>query len=77
MKKNKEEIRAFIDLKVNGNAKGGFYMKNKRLHDKIKELEAPGLERVVGIIYDETDNIELVTKPLVELELLKDNKLLN
>jgi hypothetical protein len=77
-KQNKgEAIRAFIDLAVDGNAKGGLYMKNKRLHNKIKEIESDGYERVVGIVYDETDNIEFVTKPTKEIELLKDNKLLN
>ena len=72
-----EDIRAFIDLAVDGNAKGGIYMKNKRLHTKIIEIESLGTERVVGIVYDETDNIEFVTKPITEIELIKDNKLLN
>jgi hypothetical protein len=52
-------------------------MKNKRLHTKIIEIESLGTERVVGIVYDETDNIEFVTKPITEIELIKDNKLLN
>ena len=77
MKKNKEEIRAFIDLKVDGNAKGGIFMKNKEIHNKIKDIESEGVVRVVGIVYDETDNIEFITKTLEELNLLKDNKLLN
>lgn len=72
-----EDIRAFIDLAVAGNAKGGLYMKDKRLHNKIIEIESLGTERVVGIVYDETDRIEFVTKSIEEIDLLKDNKLLN
>lgn len=75
--KNKEEMRAFIDLAVQGNAKGGIFMKDKRLHDKIVEIESEGLERVVGVVYDETDKIEFVTKDISEINKLKDNKLLN
>lgn len=77
-KEDKEQdIRAFIDLQVAGNAKGGLYMKNKRLHNKIIEIESLGVERVVGIVYDETDKIEFVTKTNEEIHSLQDNKLMN
>ena len=76
MKKDNQDIRAFIDLKIQGNANGGMFMKNKRLHDKIKEIESTGIYRVVGIVYDETDDIEIITKSVQELEDMKTNPLL-
>jgi hypothetical protein len=79
MKKYKEvyEIRAFVDLKVSGNAKGGAFIKSKVLHDKIKEIEAFGLETVVGVVYDGTSSLEILTKPNQEITDMKNNKLLN
>jgi len=75
-KDNEEKMRVFIDLKTSGNAKGGLFMKNKIFHKKIIEIELPGVEKVVGIVYDETDKIEFITKSLEEIKLLEDNKIL-
>ena len=74
MKKEGEDtnIRAFIDIKVDGNANGGIYVGAKELNDKIKEIESLGISRVVGVVYDETDRLELVTK-LIENDVKSIN----
>jgi|TARA_R110002167_G_scaffold293900_2_gene498563 hypothetical protein len=68
MKKQGEEtnIRAFIDIKVDGNANGGVYVESKALNHKIKDIESLGLYKVVGVVYDGTDNLEIVTKLIKE-----------
>lgn len=63
--KGLEKIRAFIDLEVNGDAKGGIFIKSD-LKDKIEELEESGKVRVVGVVYDGTYNLEIITKPVGE-----------
>tara|TARA_R100000951_G_scaffold105606_3_gene99504 strand:+ start:2438 stop:2677 length:240 start_codon:yes stop_codon:yes gene_type:complete len=68
--KGLEKIRAFIDLEVNGEAKGGIFIKSD-LKDKIEELEKPGELRVVGVVYDGTYNLEIITKPVGEAPKFK------
>mgnify|MGYP003626651432 CR=1 FL=1 len=79
MKKQGEEtnIRAFIDLKASGTAEGGVYIKSKKLNDKIKKIESLGVDRVVGIIYDGTDNLEIVTKPLEGVVIIDEDRMIN
>ncbi|QDP64948.1 MAG: hypothetical protein Unbinned1473contig1002_38 [Prokaryotic dsDNA virus sp.] len=64
-----ENVRVFIDLKAAGNAQGGHFFRNN-LVEHINKLEESGVDKVVGIVYDETYNIELVTQPVAELENL-------
>jgi hypothetical protein len=79
MKKQGEEtdIRAFIDLKVSGTAEGGVYIKTKKLNDKIIEIESLGIDRVVGVIYDGTDNLEIVTKPIEGIVTIDEDRMIN
>ncbi len=65
--KGSEKIRAFIDLEATGNAKGGYFIKSL-LKDTIDEVEADGKLRVVGVVYDETYDLEIITKPIEEIE---------
>jgi len=68
MKKKKEEdFRAFVDLNVNGNAKGGVFIGND-LKDAIEDIEEKGVDKVVGVVYDGTYKLEILTKPLIEIE---------
>ena len=50
--KETEKIRAFIDLNVNGDAKGGIFI-DSDLKDTIEQIEASGEDEVVGVVYDE------------------------
>jgi hypothetical protein len=58
-----ENVRVFIDLKAVGNGKGGHFFRNN-LVEHIKKLEESGKEKVVGIVYDESYQIELVTQDI-------------
>mgnify|MGYP003139342796 CR=1 FL=1 len=64
-----ENVRVFIDLKAAGNAKGGNFFRNN-LVEHIKKIEESGEHKVVGIVYDESYQIELVTQPVEELDNL-------
>jgi len=68
--KDKEKIRAFIDLDVNGEAKGGIFI-DSNLKDKIEQIEASGEDRVVGVVYDGTYNLEIITQPIGEAPKFK------
>ena len=58
-----ENVRVFIDLKAQGNGKGGHFFRNN-LVEHIKKLEESGKEKVVGIVYDESYQLELVTQDI-------------
>ena len=65
----KNNIRVFVDLDVTGNAKGGLFVKND-LKDIIIRVEEDNTQRVVGIVYDGTNNLEILTKPVEDLNKL-------
>tara|TARA_R110001632_G_scaffold46402_4_gene117841 strand:+ start:1291 stop:1530 length:240 start_codon:yes stop_codon:yes gene_type:complete len=73
MKENEtkqEKIRAFIDLDVNGEANGGVFIESN-LKDKIEEIEASGEDKVVGVVYDGTYNLEVITQKIGEAPKFK------
>lgn len=70
---NNEEIRAFIDLKAKGDAKGGVFIESN-LKDKIDEMEASGEWRVVGVVYDETYNLEIIKQATVKYTPKQEEK---
>tara|TARA_R110002072_G_scaffold249594_1_gene408499 strand:+ start:3680 stop:3919 length:240 start_codon:yes stop_codon:yes gene_type:complete len=68
--KETEKIRAFIDLNVNGDAKGGIFI-DSDLKDTIEQIEASGEDKVVGVVYDGTYNLEIITQKLGEAPKFK------
>ena len=54
--------KIFLDVSEERGEPSGFFVRND-LKDSIEELENEGKLKVVGIIYDETYTIELITKP--------------
>ncbi len=62
VKKGLEKIRAFVDLDITGNANGNIFI-HSDLKDKVEELEESGELRVVGVVYDGTYNLEILTQP--------------
>tara|TARA_R100000655_G_C2874622_1_gene174055 strand:- start:62 stop:304 length:243 start_codon:yes stop_codon:yes gene_type:complete len=68
MEENKKEnIRAFVDLNISGNARGGNFIESN-LKDHVELLEEDGKLRVVGVVYDDSYNLEILTKPVEEIE---------
>lgn len=74
-KKIKEEVevidenskyRVCIDLKATGNAKGGKFMEAKGIKDMIESIEKSGVNKMVGLVYDGTDRIEILTQNIKE-----------
>jgi|TARA_R100000541_G_scaffold40556_1_gene48115 hypothetical protein len=66
-KQNEQEIRAFVDLSVNGNATGGTFIKSS-LKEHVEMIEKEGVQRVVGVVYDGSYNLEILLKPVEEIE---------
>ncbi len=63
---NEDGLRVMVDLKAVGNANGTKFVKNN-LKDAIDEIESEENVRVVGIVYDGTYNLEILTQPLQDL----------
>jgi len=60
MSENKN-IRYFIDLDFKGNGAGGVFVECKKLKKEIEKLEKDKNIKVIGVAYDGTDNLEIVT----------------
>ena len=59
----KNKIRFFVDLDIKGNGKGGTFIKCKSLRNKIEKLE-DDKKIVVGVVYDGTDDLEIITQKI-------------
>ena len=55
--------RIFLNVSEERGEPSGYFVRSD-LRDSIEELENEGELKVVGIIYDETYTIELITKPV-------------
>lgn len=66
-KQEEQSIRAFVDLNVNGNAKGGTFIKSN-LKEHVEMIEETGHNTVVGVVYDGSYNLEILIKPTSEIE---------
>jgi hypothetical protein len=60
-----ENVRAFIDLDAKGAAKGGAFFRSD-LVEHIQKIEKDGKSRVVGIVYDGSYNLEIVSQVIGE-----------
>ena len=61
---NNEQYRVCIDLKATGNAEGGKFINVKGLKDMIEGLEEKGVNKMVGLVYDGTDRLEILTQDI-------------
>ena len=67
-----DNFRVFVDLKVKGNANGTILVRND-LKDTIERIESTNKDRVVGIVYDDTYNLENLTQPIQDTDkIIKD-----
>ena len=64
---NDGKYRFMVDLNVVGNANGQLYVKND-LKDTIEKIESESNVRVVGVVYDGTYNLEILTQPIQDLD---------
>ena len=61
-----EQYRVCIDLQATGNAKGGNFLETKGLTTMIESLEKNGDFKMVGLVYDGTDKLEVLTQNIKE-----------
>nr|BAR36787.1 hypothetical protein [uncultured Mediterranean phage uvMED] len=62
-----DNFRVLVDLKVKGNANGTIFVRND-LKDSIERIESTNKDRVVGIVYDGTYNLEILTQPIQDTD---------
>ena len=62
-----DSFRVLVDLKVKGNANGTIFVR-KDLKDTIERIESTNKDRVVGIVYDGTYNLEILTQPIQDTD---------
>ncbi len=60
------EERVFIDIKVKSAKSSGYFVRNTQLKQAITKVEENTGSRVVGIVYDGENSIELVLDPPLE-----------
>tara|TARA_R110001606_G_scaffold392389_1_gene561271 strand:+ start:1226 stop:1519 length:294 start_codon:yes stop_codon:yes gene_type:complete len=61
-----EQYRVCIDLKATGNAKGGKFLETKGLTEMIESIEEDGNFKMVGLVYDGTNKLEILTQNIAE-----------
>ena len=62
-----DSFRVLVDLKVKGNANGTIFVRND-IKDTIERIESTNKDRVVGIVYDGTYNLEILTQPIQDTD---------
>ena len=68
----KSKFRCFIDLNVEGNANGGRFFNARGFKEEIQKIEKSGKLRFVGLVYDDTNRLEILTQLVSEdVESLK------
>ena len=58
-----EEERVFIDIKVNQAKSSGYFVRCVGFNRAIKKIEANTDSKVIGIVYDGENSIELILDP--------------
>ena len=62
-----QEERVFLDITRKNAQNSGLYVRNS-LKEIIERVEKDGAERVIGIIYNGTYNLEILTEKIKENE---------
>jgi len=57
------EERVFIDVKVNVARSSGYYVRCQQLKHAIERIENNSDSKVIGLVYDGTNTIELLLDP--------------
>ena len=62
-----KENRVFLDITRQSAQNSGLFVRND-LKELVERVEKDGIERVIGIIYDGTYNLEILTEKIKENE---------
>ena len=62
--------RIFLDITKTEGKPSGIYVRND-LREIVERVEKEGKERVVGIVFDETYNLELITEDLPDPKIIQ------
>ena len=62
--------RIFLDITKHQGKPSGIYVRND-LREIVEKVEKEGTERVVGLVFDETYNIELLTEEISDPKIIK------
>ena len=62
--------RIFLDVTKAQGKSSGIYVRND-LREIVEKVEKEGKERVVGIVFDETYNLELLTEEISDPKIIK------
>ena len=62
--------RVFLDVTKSQGKPSGIYVRND-LREIVERVEKEGKERVVGIVFDETYNLELITEEISDPKIIK------
>ena len=62
--------RIFLDVTKSQGKPSGIYVRNY-LREIVEKVEKEGKERVVGIVFNETYNLELLTEEISDPKIIK------
>ena len=62
--------RIFLDITKTQGKPSGIYVRND-LREIVEKVEKEGKERVVGIVFNETYNLELLTEEISDPKIIK------
>ena len=62
--------RVFLDITKTQGKPSGIYVRND-LREIVEKVEKEGKERVVGIVFNETYNLELLTEEISDPKIIK------
>ena len=62
--------RIFLDITKSQGKPSGIYVRND-LREIVERVEKEGKERVVGVVFDETYNLELLTEEISDPKIIK------
>ena len=62
--------RIFLDVTKHQGNPSGIYVRND-LREIVEKVEKEGTERVIGLVFDETYNIELLTEEMSNPKIIK------
>ena len=62
--------RIFLDITKHQGKPSGIYVRND-LREIVEKVEKEGTERVIGLVFDETYNIELLTEEMSDPKIIK------
>ena len=64
--KPESKFRVLVDIDIAGNANGGRFFNVKGLKEEVEKIEESGKFRFVGLVYDDTNRLEILTQEITE-----------